>query len=463
MNFRVLDRIAIFASLITLVWSNLQSQQFRVVGYYPMWSKAALPVSAIRYGSLTHINHAFAWPNTDGSISSNETAVDTNLINTTHRAGRKILLSFGGAGTTQTTNFSIVLADSGLRQTFVNNIASRLASYHYDGVDLDWEGPSSRSDRANEVLFVQQLKAAFEMFNPTWLITMAIGMSNYSGQWHDYSTLVLSVDWFNVMDYDVHGSWSSIAGHNAPLYPGNDPTSDPDYFSVDQSIQYLTITRSIPEGKLAMGLPFYGKSFGTTKLYTAFVGELDLAYRDIMNMVQSGDWSYAWDSGSQVPYYTSASLHTLVSLDDSASIALKCQCAISKGLGGVMIWELSQDVIGQKQPLMDVIGAQMMKPTGIIAQRPASVPSGLTLYDNYPNPFNPSTTIRYELATNSFAMLRVYDLFGREMETLVNEFENKGVWVVRFDASQLNLSSGVYFYRLEAGGFTQTKRFVLIK
>jgi chitinase len=174
-------------------------QQYRVIGYYPMWSRTTLPASAIKYQSLTHINHAFAWPNADGSIAYSETTVDTVLINTTHRAGRKILLSLGGAGTTQTANFSIVAADSGLRKIFVNNVVSHLATYRYDGADLDWEGPSSRADKINEVALVQQLRAAFRAVDTSWLITMAIGASSWSGQWRDFGSLISSVNWFNAM------------------------------------------------------------------------------------------------------------------------------------------------------------------------------------------------------------------------------------------------------------------------
>jgi len=447
-------------------------QQYRVIGYYTMWGRSTLPASGVRFNYLTHINHAFAWPNTDGSIASYEPAVDTALINATHRAGRKILLSLGGAGTTQAQNFALVAADSALRTTFVDNIVSRLATYHYDGVDLDWEGPSSLADRANEVALVQELRAAFYLANTTWLITMAIGPSSWSGQWHDYAALKLSVDWFNAMEYDFHGSWSKIAGHNAPLYAGTDPSSDLDYYSIDQSVQYLTVERAIPKEKLVLGLPFYGKSFGTSTLYTSYTGEQDLAYRDIMSAVQNGNWTYTWDDGSQAPYYTLASPPTFISLDDPTSIAIKCQYVREKGLSGVMIWELSQDVIGQEQPLMDVVGAQMGTTTGV-PEPLALAPAGFALYDNYPNPFsagggsafggNLSTAIRFAMPVAAHVSIRVFDLLGREVASLLDEDRAAGVGAVLFDASHHDLASGVYFYRIHAGTFTQTKKMILMR
>ncbi len=449
-------------SLLLLISVHAHGQ-YRVVGYYPMWEQTTLPASSVEYNFLTHINHAFAWPDTDGSISSDDTVADTALINTTHRAGRKILLSFGGAGTTQTENFATVTADTSLRRTFVNNIVSHLAAFHYDGADLDWEGPSSVVEKANEVAFVQELRAAFRAVDTTWLITMAIGASDWSGQWRDFAALGPYIDWFNAMEYDFHGSWSTIAGHNAPLNIGTDPTTDPDYYSIAQSIQYLAGTRAIPKNKLVLGLPFYGKLFGTSTLYTSYTGEEDLAYSDIVKTLQSGTWTYTWDSGSDAPYYTSTRPAQLITLDDSTSIALKCQYAKTQGLSGVMIWEIGQDVIGQNQPLMDVVGSQTITTSVASESRSNIIPTGFVLYDNYPNPFNPSTTIQFAVPAASHVSLKVFDLLGREVATLLDEYSIAGVRSVRFDASQFHLASGVYFYRIQAGSFERTKKMVLMQ
>jgi chitinase len=458
------QRHAILYGLLTMVvvMANAQSQ-YRVVGYYPMWSRATLPASAIKFESLTVVNHAFAWPNADGSIASYEANVDTALINTTHRAGRKILLSFGGAGSTQTANFAAVAADSALRKTFINNVVSRLATYHYDGADLDWEGPSSNADKLNEVVLVRELRRAFDAADTSWSITMAIGASNWSGQWRDFASLIPYVNWFNAMEYDFHGSWSAVAGHNAPISIGSDPVTDPDYFSIDQSIQYLAVTRAIPRSMLTLGLPFYGKLFGTSTLYTSYSGEQDLAYRDIQSTIQTGSWTYTWDTGSKAPYYSSVTPPKLITLDDSSSIAIKCQYARMQGLSGVMIWEITQDVIGQNQPLMDIVGTQMLSTAVVLGPTSDLHPVGFALYHNYPNPFNPSTTIQYQIPTASNVSIKVFDMLGREVATLIDENRNAGTGFVQFDASRYQISSGVYFYRIQAGTFVQTKRMVLVK
>jgi photosystem II stability/assembly factor-like uncharacterized protein len=89
------------------------------------------------------------------------------------------------------------------------------------------------------------------------------------------------------------------------------------------------------------------------------------------------------------------------------------------------------------------------------------IPKSFELGQNYPNPFNPATVITYGLPRNSFVKLSIYDDLGREVKVLVNSQENAGSYSVNFDAN--NLPSGVYFYRIEAGNYSDTKKLILIK
>ncbi|MBI4810167.1 MAG: T9SS type A sorting domain-containing protein [Ignavibacteriales bacterium] len=93
------------------------------------------------------------------------------------------------------------------------------------------------------------------------------------------------------------------------------------------------------------------------------------------------------------------------------------------------------------------------------------LPVKFELSQNYPNPFNPTTIINYQLPIANLVTLKVYDVLGREVATLVNEKKEAGRYEVEFNAS--NLSSGVFFYRLSASGragdFLSTKKFILIK
>ncbi|MEO8666636.1 MAG: T9SS type A sorting domain-containing protein [Ignavibacteria bacterium] len=88
-------------------------------------------------------------------------------------------------------------------------------------------------------------------------------------------------------------------------------------------------------------------------------------------------------------------------------------------------------------------------------------PDNFTLHQNYPNPFNPNTVIKYDVPSSSNVSLKVYGILGNEVETLVNEMQTPGAYSVEFNGS--TLSSGVYFYKITAGNFTDMKRMVLVK
>jgi hypothetical protein len=97
------------------------------------------------------------------------------------------------------------------------------------------------------------------------------------------------------------------------------------------------------------------------------------------------------------------------------------------------------------------------------------MPIIFSLMQNFPNPFNPSTTITYQLPTDSRVTLKVYDVLGREVVTLVNEGRPAGYHDVRWDVPQSGIASGVYFYRIEARslssghGFQQVKKLMIVK
>jgi len=91
----------------------------------------------------------------------------------------------------------------------------------------------------------------------------------------------------------------------------------------------------------------------------------------------------------------------------------------------------------------------------------SNIPKIYALSQNYPNPFNPVTNIKYQLPKDGLVNLKVYDLLGREIKNIVNEYQKAGYYSYNFNGS--NLASGIYFYRIEAGSFVSVKRMVLIK
>jgi hypothetical protein len=98
---------------------------------------------------------------------------------------------------------------------------------------------------------------------------------------------------------------------------------------------------------------------------------------------------------------------------------------------------------------------------GSVKERDNFIPEEYSLSQNYPNPFNPVTHLEFGISKLGFVSLKVFDIIGREVKILINEIKPAGSYKVEFDGS--NFASGVYFYRLEASDFVQTKRMVLIK
>jgi len=106
-----------------------------------------------------------------------------------------------------------------------------------------------------------------------------------------------------------------------------------------------------------------------------------------------------------------------------------------------------------RRPLSDMVAA--------LDERPSGVPAKIQLDQNYPNPFNPQTVIRSDLSEVADVKVEVYDMLGREVSVLVSGKQEPGRHSVAFEGA--GLSSGVYFYRLTAGGVAQTRRMILAK
>ncbi len=100
--------------------------------------------------------------------------------------------------------------------------------------------------------------------------------------------------------------------------------------------------------------------------------------------------------------------------------------------------------------------------TTSVSSTPNQQPQQFNLFQNHPNPFNPATTIRYSLASAQHVTLKVFDILGREVATLVNGLKAAGAYEVKFNASQLS-NSGVYVYQLKAGEFVLTRKMLIVR
>ncbi|HRE40333.1 MAG TPA: T9SS type A sorting domain-containing protein [Ignavibacteria bacterium] len=120
-----------------------------------------------------------------------------------------------------------------------------------------------------------------------------------------------------------------------------------------------------------------------------------------------------------------------------------------------------RSAVGVKDGSGEPIGDPEENPILNTGTNQTEIPEKYLLKQNYPNPFNPVTNIQYDLPVGKFVVLKIYDINGREVKTLVNEFKPAGRYVYSFNAGEL--SSGIYFYKIEAGEFVVTKKMILLK
>ena len=287
---------------------------------------------------------------------------------------------------------------------------------------------------------------------------MAIPVSNWSGQHYDFTQLKQSVDFFNAMTYDIHGSWTSHAGHNSPLYPS--PPGDPEG-SVSTGINYLVNTRGIESNKVNVGIPFYGKEYNAADINQPFTGnEVARVYNEYHGLINNG-WDYIWDSDGQVPYLKSTSEDKIITIDDSLSVSKKSSYAISNNLGGLMIWALGYDYVGGDQKLI-----QSMKYNYLGVSNGINPDKYSINIVNYPNPFNSQTNFKYNSEIDAYVSLVIYDLKGSIINTLVSEYQMSGSRIVHWNGttdSGKSISAGVYLYRFIYGQSSQTKKMIFLK
>jgi hypothetical protein len=137
------------------------------------------------------------------------------------------------------------------------------------------------------------------------------------------------------------------------------------------------------------------------------------------------------------------------------------KCSFPQGFDSVVVHYFLPPPTCQDYGVIFMADNMRVTPSTVNTISENELPGMFVLKQNYPNPFNPSTTISYQLRAKSLVTLKVFDLLGKEVATLVNNVEQPGSKSVNFNAN--NLVSGVYYYRLQAGNFILTRKFVLLK
>ena len=412
----------------------------RVVGYYPSWVQGDFNVDQIDFSTFTHVNHSFAWPNNQGDIQADNGTFNTSFANHIQSQGSKFLLALGGWGAAE--SFAASTSTPELRSYFISNIIEKINTYGYDGIDIDWEYPQNNQQRNNLNLFIAELDSSMNDLNSELLLTMAVPISNWAGQWYDFETLNQYIDFFNAMTYDIHGGWSDHVGHNSPLYQS--PPGDPDG-SCSTGISYLSNTRGIPDSQLNLGLPFWGKKYNSSGINESFSGDvIDKRYYEIPDLIGNG-WTYEWDSNAFCPYLVKDDQSKILTFDDQESIRYKCEFAIDQELGGVMIWALGYDVTENGQELI-----QSIEQNYLSSEVTRQIIADQLLLKAFPNPFNSKCAFQIKLSRDQLVELNIFSVTGQQIFNIPNRPMSSGTHTITWNGRDFlgRSTSGLFFVEL---------------
>ena len=235
----------------------------------------ATAVQNFDYSAITHVIHGFVLPDANGGLTEHANFSDfrtgagwmpQNLPDAVHAAGRKIVFSIGGAlPSTNATNFAAIAADSAKRQTFINNVISRLNTWGYDGVDIDYEWPVSNAQGQDFTTLMSELYAAVKANNANHLVMFGAGPGDKIG-YKEWSQLANHCDYCFFFGYDWHWGFPSphpigpITNPGVSFFPSS--TTGSIERSVRGAVNYV-LGQGFPANQLVIGLPFYSDT-GTT-------------------------------------------------------------------------------------------------------------------------------------------------------------------------------------------------------
>ncbi|KAJ4178860.1 hypothetical protein NW755_012882 [Fusarium falciforme] len=341
----------------------------RVVGYIEGWASTRpcdkFGPSDIPDGVYTHINFAFASidPKTFQIVpaSSNDPALYRELtLKKKIDPNLKVFIAIGGwafndPGPTVTT-FSDIARSEANQRTFIKSLISFMATYGFDGVDIDWEYPAAddregrEEDYDNLPKFLRNIKSALKQSGERNGLSIAIPASYWYLQHFDLEKISKYVDYFNVMTYDFHGSWDTPKS-----WLGNHLNSHTNLTEIKDAFDLLWRNKIDPD-QVNMGLAFYARTFsasntgcmspgclfdagGPAESCTDAVGVM--SNPEIMRKSGGKIGQGELDKTAAVKILNFG--RTWLTYDDVDTWKLKLDFARSQCLGGAMVWAISQD------------------------------------------------------------------------------------------------------------------------
>ena len=296
-----------------------QSLDRVVVGYITSWSER-MPNPQL----VTHLNYAFGHVTTDfdSVLVDNPDRLRSIVALKESNPHLQVLLSVGGWGS---GNFSEMAADEVRRQSFACCCQKAIETYSLDGIDIDWEYPtssaagisSSPEDKHNFTLLMRDLRQAI---GPDCLLTFA----DYADTTYvDYRSVLPFIDFINLMTYDM----ADPPYHHSALFRSDIAGS----LTVSEAIDHH-LEAGVPLSKLVMGMPFYGRPSKDYK-----------GQRPFGKLSTDGLYTEHWDSIALVPYLVDVQGKMVLAHENETSITHKSRYIITKGLRGAMYWDCDDD------------------------------------------------------------------------------------------------------------------------
>lgn len=480
-------------SCLLIVSGHVLAQSCKeIIGYCPNWQyslrNGIFKPANIKYSDYTILNYAFFKPETNGKITSTDAASDkimlegnASVVALAHKEGVLVMASIGGW--TLSDNFPSIASNATSRANFAGDCNKLLKQYNLDGIDVDWEYPGydehmgGPADKKNFTIFMQQIRdsinALGKRLGKQYKLSACFGASSERASNIEWDKISNILDMLNIMTYDYYGEWDALANHNSPLYA---PTSGDPSFNVSSTFTMLTTQFNVSPSKINLGIPFYGRSqTGATALFQKTSGQTDLknfpdeegapAYWAVM--ANMSKFNYYWDNTAKVPYLLGksggAAAGTFVSYDNAQSVALKAGYVLSKGARGVIVWDISHDMM-ETSPGSGVVAGFPLADTlhkvlcGWVTNVGEEKPAEAVELSIYPNPSTDHATFTVNLLNEEAYTLTIYDILGQELFSKHYEF-SKGWNQVGLPVNAWR--NGYYFVRIQNNAHSLSKKFIV--
>lgn len=357
-----MKKIIIFLFLFASVGTS--AQPYKIIAYA---TGSAENIKQYPIDKLTHIIFSFLKIKNDTLTFHNQdqqTSLQQLVALKKDNPQLKIMVSVGGWS--GCSFCSDLFASDEHRKNFAKTTVALFKKFGIDGLDLDWEYPAiegfpgHKYDAADKNNFTELVKALRQEMGKDFLLTFAAGgFVKYLEESIDWDAVMPQVDFVNLMTYDLVGGYATVTGHHTPLQ---------DYRPVQESTEKCVnwlLHKNVAADKLIIGAAMYARVWENVAdtnhgLYQAGVFKQGVAYADFGNYFSdTSGYKYYWDKKAQAPYQYNASKKLFATFDDKKSIAAKTTFIKWKKLGGIMFWELVQDL--KTDGLVDEMYKQLNK------------------------------------------------------------------------------------------------------